>query len=132
MQLPAVQAKNTFQDGNFDFIDNIYQGSIPEEVQGNTDTTDVLIQEYINEPFYYANETFKGWQIGVEVQIFYSLETNFNFQDAEIKIAKQFVDDNWQVDQSKNRIKDPDTNQWTKVFYFVKKIRNIQEELVNG
>ncbi|EJF00344.1 DUF806 family protein [Liquorilactobacillus mali] len=123
MQLPAVQAKNTFQDGNFNFIDNIYQGSIPEEVQNNTDTTDVLIQEYINEPFYYANKTFKGWRVGVEVQIFYSLKTGFNLQDAEVNIAKQFINDGWRIDQSKNRVKDPGTKQWTKVFYFVKDIK---------
>lgn len=123
MQLPAIQAKNTFQNGNFNFIDNIYQGSIPEEAKGNTDTTDVLIQEYINEPFYYANKTFKGWRVGVEAQIFYSLKTVFNLQDAEISVAKQFINDGWQIDQSKNRVKDPDTKQWTKVFYFVKEIK---------
>ncbi|MFT8825077.1 MAG: DUF806 family protein [Liquorilactobacillus mali] len=123
MQLPAVQAKNTFQNGNFNFIDNIYQGSIPEEVQNNTDTTDVLIQEYINEPFYYANGMFKSWQIGVEVQIFYSLKTDFNLQDAEINVAKQFLNDGWRIDQSKNRVKDPGTKQWTKVFYFIKDIK---------
>lgn len=123
MQLPAIQAKNTFQNGNFNFIDNIYQGSIPEEAKGNTGTTDVLIQEYINEPFYYANKTFKGWRVGVEVQIFYSLKTVFNLQDAEISVAKQFINDDWRIDQSKNRVKDPDTKQWTKVFYFVKDIK---------
>ncbi|KRM09543.1 DUF806 family protein [Paucilactobacillus suebicus] len=123
MELSVVQASNLIKSASYSWINNVYRGSIPESVVDDTDKTDVLITEYVNEPAYYANQTFKGWQIGVELQIFYAKDTNINFQDVEITIAKLFNLDGWQIEQSKNRIKDPDTKQWCKVFYFVKDIK---------
>lgn len=38
----------------------------------------------------------------------------------EIELAKKFVHDKWTVEQSKAHVKDPDTGQSTKVFYFAK------------
>lgn len=124
MELPVIQAQKLIESAQYSWIDNIYRGSIPEEVTDNINQTDVLLTEYANEPAYYANQTFKGWQIGVELQIFYAKvkETNLNFQDVEISIAKLFNLNGWQIEQSKNRIKDPDTKQWCKVFYFVKNL----------
>lgn len=123
MELPVVQASNLIKSASYSWINNVYRGSIPESVVDDTNKTDVLITEYVNEPAYYANQTFKGWQIGVELQIFYAKDTNINFQDVEITIAKLFNLDGWRIEQSKNRIKDPDTKQWCKVFYFVKDIK---------
>src|SRR5699024_12248890 len=57
--------------------------------------------------------------VGVEVQIFYKLSGD-DFQNHEIELAKLFNGDDWEIDTSRNRIKDPDTKQWTKVFYFSK------------
>lgn len=123
MELPVIQANNLIKSASYSWINNVYRGAFPENVVDDTDKTDVLITEYANEPAYYANQTFKGWQIGVELQIFYAKDTNINFQDVEITIAKLFNLDGWQIEQSKNRIKDPDTKQWCKVFYFVKDIK---------
>lgn len=133
MKLPVVQAKELIASAKYPWLDNIYQTSIPKEVQDDVDEnkenadsakqTFVWITEYANEPEYYANNAFKGWQIGVEVQIFYSLDINLNIQDLEIELAKLFQSDGWQIEQSKNHTKDPDTSQKSKVFYFVKHIR---------
>ncbi|WP_281829382.1 DUF806 family protein [Lactobacillus amylolyticus] len=123
MDLPVVQAADVLTTANFSWIDNIYTGSIPSDVVDNTTDNIVLFTETVNEPIFYANGIFKGWQIGVEMQIFYSLNPSFNLQDAEISVAKSFAKSGWLIDQSKNRIKDPDTKQWTKVFYFIKNIR---------
>lgn len=123
MDLPVIQAGKLISSANLVWIDNLYQGSIPDGVTPSTAQTTVAITEFVNEPSYYANQTFKGWQVGVEVQIFYALKIQLNIQDLEIGLAKLFVQDNWHVNQSKNRIKDPTTNQWTKVFYFVKNIK---------
>lgn len=122
MDLPVVQARKIIELANLDWIDELYQGSIPDGVTPDTSKTTAVITEYVNEPIYYANGMFKSWQIGVEVEIFYQLDGNQNFQDLEISLAKLLLSNNWRIDQSKSRIKDPDTNQWTKVFYFRKKI----------
>lgn len=101
------------------WIDELYSGSIPSNVEVSTNKNTVLITEYLNEPSLYANMKIKYWQVGVEVQIFYKLSGD-DFQNHEIELAKLFNNDDWEIDTSRNRIKDPDTKQWTKVFYFSK------------
>lgn len=120
-----MQAKELIASANYPWLDNIYQTSLPEEVVNQSDKTFAWITEYVNEPQYYANNEFKGWQIGVEVQIFYSLSIKLNIQDLEIAFAQLFQSDGWQIDQSKNHTKDPDTGQVSKVFYFTKNIRGV-------
>lgn len=123
MDLPVVQATDVLTAANLNWVNNIYTGSIPPDVVDNTTDNIVLFTETVNEPAFYANSMFKTWQIGVEAQIFYALKPEINLQDTEIAFAKLFVNNGWEISQSKNRIKDPDTKQWTKVFYFVKNIR---------
>ena len=125
MQLPVIQAENLLKTVNYDWIDHIYRGSIPESADNAGTTTDVVITESENGPINYANNVFKGWQIGVEVQIFYSLNIELNIQDLEIIFAQLFQNNGWRIDQSKNHIKDPDTGQVSKVFYFIKNIRGV-------
>lgn len=122
MQLPTVTAFKLLQSANFEWIDQMFRDGLPEEVGDVDDQTIVDITEWLNEPAYYANQTFKGWLIGVEIQIFYSnsLPAEFNMMDAEIKLADLFKKDNWNIEQSKNHIQDPDTGQVSKVFYFSK------------
>lgn len=122
MQLPTVTAFKLLQSANFEWIDQMFRDGLPEEVGDVDDQTIVDITEWLNEPAYYANKTFKGWNIGVEIQIFYSnsLPAEFNMMDAEIKLADLFKKDNWNIEQSKNHIQDPDTGQVSKVFYFSK------------
>lgn len=103
------------------WIDELYSGSIPSNVEVNTNKNTVLITEYLNEPSQYANMEIKYWLIGVEVQIFYKLDGE-DFQNCEIQVARLFNDNRWKIDTSRNRIKDPDTKQWTKVFYFSKNL----------
>lgn len=126
MDLPVVQARKLVERNNLTWVDNVYQGSVPEDVVNDTSKTDIAISEYINEPARYANSRFKGWEIGVEVQIFYAESTKINIQDAEITFLRIFESDGWSVDQSKHHSKDPDTGQVSKVFYFTKKF-NLKE-----
>ena len=117
METPTTIAKKLMTD--ITWIDELYSGSIPSNVEVNTNKNTVLITEYLNEPSLYANMKIKYWQVGVEVQIFYKLSGD-DFQNHEIELAKLFNGDDWEIDTSRNRIKDPDTKQWTKVFYFSK------------
>ena len=119
MELPVFQALDLL-NGKFDWIDEIYTDSISEEESDYEGKTICLITEWLNEPTYYANHTFNGWTVGVEVQIFYKLDNDISALDGEQALARLFVDNNWTVEKSKNHIKDPDTKQVTKVFYFAK------------
>lgn len=119
METPTTIAKNLLKD--ITWIDELYSGSIPSNVEVNTNKNTVLITEYLNEPSQYANMEIKYWLVGVEVQIFYKLDGE-DFQNCEIQVAKLFNDNRWHIDTSRNRIKDPDTKQWTKVFYFSKNL----------
>ena len=117
METTTTIAKKLMKD--ITWIDELYSGSIPSNVEVNTNKNIVLITEYLNEPSLYANMKIKYWRVGVEVQIFYKLSGD-DFQNHEIELAKLFNGDDWEIDTSRNRIKDPDTKQWTKVFYFSK------------
>ena len=120
MELPTTQANKLIVSAKYSWINRIIVGAIPRELAGNTDETIVRISEWLNEPTYYANATFKGWTIGVQVQIFYKLNSGINSLDDEIALARLFVKNGWTIEQSKDHIQDPDTRQVTKVFYFSK------------
>ena len=119
METPTTIAKRLMS--NIAWIDELYSGSIPSNVEVNTNKNTVLITEYLNEPSQYANMEIKYWLVGVEAQIFYKLDGD-DFQNHELQVAKLFNDNRWHIDTSRNRIKDPDTKQWTKVFYFSKNL----------
>ncbi len=119
METPTTIAKRLMS--NIAWIDELYSGSIPSNVEVNTNKNTVLITEYLNEPSQYANMEIKYWLVGVEVQIFYKLDGD-DFQNHELQVAKLFNDNRWHIDTSRNRIKDPDTKQWTKVFNFSKNL----------
>lgn len=119
MKLPSQQALDLMGD-KFPWIDHYYREAVPQGVEISASETTCIISEWLNEPTYYANQTFKGWTIGVEVHIFYKLNSELSTLDEEMKIARSFVKDGWTVENSRNHSKDPDTQQVDKVFYFAK------------
>lgn len=119
MKTPVAQAHDLMVN-QFQWIDKYYAEDAQDKNWGNPQENHCRISEWLNRPIYYANRTFKGWEIGVEVQIFYKKNSGFSTINEEIKIAKLFVANGWTVEQSKPHIKDPDTGQSTKVFYFAK------------
>ncbi len=120
--MPTTQAVDLIESAHFKWVDQVYQGSIPFEESNDTSQTVLLATEYLSEPTKFGNSKFKGWLIGVEIQIFYKASVDINLLDAEIALAKLFEQNNWFIEQSKNHSKDPDTNQVSKVFFFTKKI----------
>lgn len=121
MKLPTTQARE-LMGGHFPWIDHFFIESVPQGVAIKTSETICIISEWLNEPTYYANRTFKGWTVGVEVHIFYKLNSTLNTLDEEMKIAQLFVADGWTIENSRNHSKDPDTQQVDKVFYFAKNL----------
>lgn len=124
MQLPTVAAYQLIANEHFDWIDQIFRDELPQEAADSDEQTILELTEWLNEPIYYANQTFKGWLVGVEIQIFYKneLPVDFDMMEAEIKLADLFNKNGWNIEQSKNHIRDPDTAQVSKVFYFSKNL----------
>lgn len=100
MEMPTTTAKELIDSAKFSWVDNTYSGSVPEDVTSNDETTDIAVTEWLNEPAAYANEMFKRWRIGVEVQIFYSPDPGITLIDAEIQLAQLFKQAGWTIEES--------------------------------
>ncbi|KAA8718819.1 DUF806 family protein [Lactococcus garvieae subsp. garvieae] len=122
MEMPTYQAVSLLEEQGYTWLDHIYQGSVPAEEVNDTSHTVAVVTETISRPTDYANNTFKGWEMGVEVQIFYAQKFQHPLCDVEIELATVFKKEGWLISQSKAHKKDPDTGQITKVFYFKKKL----------
>lgn len=122
MDLPVNQAADLIKSAHFSWIDDdhIFTTSIPDEFADDTSATVMRIDEYQNQPSGYANLQFKAMDIGVEVQIYYADNTNYDIQAAEIALMRLFKKNRWEVAISREHSFDPDTNQLTKTIYFVK------------
>lgn len=122
MLLPVSQVSSLVNTLNLTWLDKVYLNAIPEEDLDNTDITVMLLQETDSSPAYHANSTFKGLAMGVEVQIFYKvdLEDDFNPIEAEIALLKALKDAGWLIVASQHHTTDPDTNQLTKTIYVTK------------
>lgn len=122
MLLPVSQVSSLVNALKFTWLDKVYLNAIPEEDLDNTDITVMLLQETDSSPAYHANSTFKGLAMGVEIQIFYKvdLEDNFNPLEAEISLLKALKDAGWLIVASQHHTTDPDTNQVTKTIYVTK------------
>ena len=86
MKLPVTQARE-LMGNNFPWINRYFEEKIPKGTGLKTSETICIISEWLNEPTYYANQTFKGWTIGVEVHIFYKLNSGLSALDEEMKIC---------------------------------------------
>ena len=122
MLLPVSQMASLVNALNLTWVDKVYLNSIPNEDLDNTTSTVMLLQETDSSPAYLANSTFKGLAMGVEIQIFYkvNLEDDFNPLEAEIALMKSIKQAGWLIVSSQHHTTDPDTNQVTKTIYVTK------------
>ncbi|AUI79089.1 phage tail protein [Lactiplantibacillus pentosus] len=122
MLLPVSQVPSLVNSLNLTWIDKVYLNTIPKDDLDNTTSTVMLLQETDSSPAYLANNTFKGLAMGVEIQIFYKvhLEDDFNPLEAEIGLMKVLKDSGWLIVSSQHHTTDPDTNQVTKTIYVTK------------
>ncbi|KZU54463.1 DUF806 family protein [Lactiplantibacillus plantarum] len=122
MLLPVSQVASIVNALNLNWLDKVYLNAIPNEGLDNTDSTVMLLQETDSSPAYLANSTFKGLAMGVEIQIFYKvdLEDDFNPLETEIALMKSFKEAGWLIVSSQHHTTDPDTNQVTKTIYVTK------------
>ena len=99
MLLPVSQVASLVDTLKLTWLDKVYLNEIPKEDLDNIDSTVMLLQETDSSPAYHANSTFKGLAMGVEVQIFYKvdLEDDFNPIEAEIALLKALKGAGWLI-----------------------------------
>ncbi|MYV00139.1 DUF806 family protein [Lactobacillus plantarum] len=122
MLLPVSQVASLVNSLKLDWIDKVYLNEIPNEDVDNADLTVMLLQETDSTPSDYANGTFKGLAMGVEIQMFYKkgLDDDFNTLEAEIELMQNLKSAGWLIVSSQHHTTDPDTNQITKTIYVTK------------
>ncbi|KAA8446936.1 DUF806 family protein [Weissella paramesenteroides] len=75
----------------------VYSDAIPEEVIDDRHVTQVLLTEAQSDVSEYGGNTFNMMSLGVDIQIFYSLDYDKNMLLSEVILMKQLEDARWRV-----------------------------------
>lgn len=94
-----VELVNTVVHDNFsDF--QIYEDSIPESVINDVHSTQVLLKESQSDISQFGDMTFNSVTVGVDIQIFYSVDYEEDMILTEIKLMKALENDGWSITNS--------------------------------
>lgn len=104
-----------------DEIQGAYTRNLPKEVRDNVDTTVALITAVRTDPTDLGNNDYFSIERQVELQVFYSLNIDYDPEILENKIMKLFKDSYWNIIQSGVLSTDPGTFQLYESFYLSKK-----------
>jgi hypothetical protein len=97
--LRPVELVNTVVHDNFsDF--QIYEDSIPESVINDVHSTQVLLKESQSDISQFGDMTFNSMTVGVDIQIFYSVDYDEDMILTEIKLMKALENDGWSITNS--------------------------------
>lgn len=94
-----VELVNAVVHDNFsDF--QIYEDSIPESVINDVHSTQVLLKESQSDISQFGDMTFNSMTVGVDIQIFYSVDYDEDMILTEIKLMKALENDGWSITNS--------------------------------
>lgn len=91
------------------WTDGIYPKLIPKEVPANQ--TSLLIRDSYSNLGSYGSDTFNTIEQNVIIQIYYSLDSDLDYDDVEIELMKFLTANGYTVNDIKGRQTDPDTEQ---------------------
>lgn len=111
--LATTMAKNLIESAQFSQIDAIYTLNLPQEIQDNTTSTVVLITDVNSSPDLSGNNEFYAYETQIQIQIFYKLDLDYDPEQLEIPLVQLLKANQWNVDEIKGHVVDPDTNQVT-------------------
>lgn len=115
------EAKKLIDAQKYPEVTQVFTSNIDENLVDSTDRTDLLVTDVANSPDTEGNDDFYSLNQVIEVQVFYSVDFEEDFDDFEVKLLKLFKRNNWNFYNTNNaRITDPDTFQITATFYFSK------------
>lgn len=91
------------------WTDGVYPKLIPQEVPANQ--TSLLIRDSYSNLGSYGSDTFNTIEQNVVIQIYYSLDSDLDYDDVEIELMKFLTANGYTVNDIKGRQTDPDTEQ---------------------
>ena len=91
------------------WIDGVYPKLIPKEAPANQ--TSLLIRDAYSNLGSYGNDTFNTIEQNVIIQIYYSLDSDLDYDEVEIELMKFLTSKGYTVNDIKSRQTDPDTEQ---------------------
>lgn len=91
------------------WADGIYPKSIPEEALVNQ--TALLIRDAYSDLGSFGSDTFNAIVQNVVIQIYYSIDSELDYDQVEIALMKFLMRNGYTVSDIKGRSTDPDTKQ---------------------
>lgn len=91
------------------WTDGVYPKLIPQKVPANQ--TSLLIRDAYSNLGSYGNDTFNTIEQNVIVQIYYSVDSDLDYDDVEIELMKFLTANGYTINDIKGRQTDPDTAQ---------------------
>lgn len=91
------------------WVDGIYPKLIPKEAPANQ--TSILVRDAYSSLGSYGNDTFNTIEQNVIIQIYYSLDSDLDYDDVEIELMKFLTANGYTINDIKGRQTDPDTEQ---------------------
>jgi len=89
------------------WTDGVYPKLIPKEVPASQ--TSLLIRDAYSNLGSYGNDTFNTIEQNVIIQIYYSLDSDLDYDEVEIELMKFLTSNGYTVNDIKGRQTDPDT-----------------------
>lgn len=91
-----VELVNTVVHDTFPNFE-IFEDSIPESHIDDKYTTQVLLKESQSTTAMYGDMTFNAMTVGVDIQIFYSVDYDEDMLISEIRLMKAFESAGWRI-----------------------------------
>ena len=91
------------------WVDGIYPKLIPKEVPANQ--TSLLIRDAYSNLGSYGNDTFNTIEQNVVIQIYYSLDSDLDYDEVEIELMKFLTSKGYIINDIKGHQTDQDTAQ---------------------
>ncbi|MDI6503010.1 DUF806 family protein [Leuconostoc suionicum] len=91
------------------WTDGVYPKLIPKEVPASQ--TSLLIRDAYSNLGSYGNDTFNTIEQNVVIQIYYSTDSDLDYDDVEIELMKFLTANGYTINDIKGRQTDPDTTQ---------------------
>ncbi|MCT8395188.1 DUF806 family protein [Weissella soli] len=107
--MTAVMDTFSLLNGHVTWVDGIYPKLIPEEIPANQ--TSLLIRDAYSSLGNYCGNTFNTVSQNIIIQIYYSLESDLDYDTVEIELMKFLTANGYMVSDIKGRQTDPDTGQ---------------------
>lgn len=91
------------------WADGIYLKLIPQEAPANQ--TSILVRDAYSSLGSYGSNTFNSVAQNIVIQIYYSVDSDLDYDDVEIELMKFLTSKGYTVNDIKGRQTDPDTAQ---------------------